>query len=217
MAKCRILIVDDHHVVIDGIKSTLAVYPELEVVGEATNGREAVKQVKLYDPDIVIMDISMPDLNGIDAALQIRTFNHRVRIIIFTMYTDREYIKALLKADISAYILKEDPMSDLVKAIQAVNRGETFMNAMLLGIQPANNIMSEEREEAKDHFDDLSLREREVLQLIAEGNTIKDIAGKLDLSPKTIESHKYHIMQKLEINTIADMTKIAIKKGIIKA
>lgn len=217
MAKCRILIVDDHHVVIDGIKSTLDVYPEFEVIGEATNGREAVRKVRLYDPDIIIMDISMPDLNGIDAALQIRTFNSNVRIIIFTMYTDREYIKALLKADISAYILKEDPMSDLVKAIQAVNRGETFMNAMLSGIQPVKNGMSEEGEEPKDHFDDLSLREREVLQLIAEGNTIKDIAGKLALSPKTIESHKYHIMQKLEINTIADMTKIAIKKGLIKA
>jgi DNA-binding NarL/FixJ family response regulator len=217
MAKCRVLIVDDHHVVIDGIKSTLAAYPEFETVGEATNGREAVKQVRSLNPDIVILDISMPDLNGIDAALQIRTFNPDIRIVVFTMYSDGEYVRDLFKAGISAYILKEDPMSDLVKAIQAVRKGETFMGTVMPGIALTRNRTAEELEYTRDGFGDLSLREREVLQLIAEGNSIKDIAVKLTLSPKTIESHKYHIMQKLGITTLADMTKIAIKKKLIKA
>lgn len=217
MEKCTVLIVDDYHVVIDGIRSTLASHPAFEIVGEAANGREAVKQVRALNPDIVIMDISMPDLNGRDAVLQIRTFNAGVRIIIFTMYPDKEYVRDLLKAGITSYILKQDPMSDLIEALYAARRGETFAGAFMTAFVSGEAGSPEEPESEKDGFEDLSLREREVLQLIAEGNTIKDIAVKLSLSPKTVESHKYHIMQKLEITTVAEMTKIAIKKKLIKA
>ena len=216
MAKTRILIVDDHQVVIGGIKSTLSEFPELEVVAEALNGREAVRMVKSLKPDIVIMDISMPDLNGIDATLQIKKSHPKVRIIIFTMYSDREYVMDLLKAGISGYVLKEDPLSDLIQAIQAVKGGGTYFSSMVPGVLLNHLRSADAAENANDGFKDLSLRERELLQLLAEGNSVKDISLKLDLSHKTVESHKYNMMEKLGVRTVADLTKIAIKKKIIQ-
>ena len=216
MAKTRILIVDDHQVVIGGIKSTLSEYPELEVVGEALNGREAVRMVKSQRPDIVIMDISMPDLNGIDATLQIKKSHPKVRIIIFTMYSDREYVMDLLKAGISGYVLKEDPMSEMLLAIQAVKGGGTYFSSMVPSVLVNHLRSTDVAENANDGFKDLSLRERELLQLLAEGNSVKDISVKLDLSHKTVESHKYNMMEKLGVRTVADLTKIAIKRKIIQ-
>ncbi|MCE5243591.1 MAG: response regulator transcription factor [Syntrophobacteraceae bacterium] len=216
MGRTRILIVDDHQVVIGGIKSTLSDYPELEVIGEALNGREAVRRVKAQRPDIVIMDISMPDLNGIDATLQIKKSHPKARIIIFTMYSDREYVVDLLKAGISGYVLKEDPMSDLILAIQAVKGGGTYFSSMVPGVLVNHLRKADSPEEANDGFKDLSLRERELLQLLAEGNNVKDISAKLDLSHKTVESHKYNMMEKLGVRTLADLTKIAIKKKLIQ-
>lgn len=216
VGRTRILIVDDHQVVIGGIKSTLSEYPELEVIGEALNGREAVRRVKAQRPDIVIMDISMPDLNGIDATLQIKKSHPKARIIIFTMYSDREYVVDLLKAGISGYVLKEDPMSDLILAIQAVKGGGTYFSSMVPGVLVNHLRKADSPEEANDGFKDLSLRERELLQLLAEGNSVKDISVKLDLSHKTVESHKYNMMEKLGVRTLADLTKIAIKKKLIQ-
>lgn len=216
VGRTRILIVDDHQVVIGGIKSTLSEYPELEVIGEALNGREAVRRVKAQRPDIVIMDISMPDLNGIDATLQIKKSHPKARIIIFTMYSDREYVVDLLKAGISGYVLKEDPMSDLILAIQAVKGGGTYFSSMVPGVLVNHLRKADSPEEANDGFKDLSLRERELLQLLAEGNSVKDISAKLDLSHKTVESHKYNMMEKLGVRTLADLTKIAIKKKLIQ-
>jgi len=213
MQKAKVLIADDHEVVISGIKSVLNKFPEFEVVGEAFNGRDAVRLVNFLHVDIVIMDISMPGLNGIDATLQIKKKNPEIRVVIFTMYSDKEYLLDLIKAGISAYVLKEDPVSDLIMALNAVKSGGTYFSTlspqMLL-----DHIKQMSRDDATTGFQDLSLREREVLQLLAEGNSVKDIASKLNISPKTVESHKYNLMAKVGVHNIADLTKIAIKRKL---
>jgi DNA-binding NarL/FixJ family response regulator len=214
--KHTILIADDHQVVIGGIRSMLGELPEFEVVGEALNGREAVKLAKTLNPDIVIMDISMPGLNGIDATLQLKKRQPGIKVVVFTMYSDKEYIINLIRAGVSAYVRKEDPLSDLILALQAVKSGGTYFST----ISPQTlleHLKGTDQPAIQNGFEDLSLREREVLQLLAEGNTVKDIATKLELSPKTIESHKYSVMAKLGVHSIADLTKIAIKKKLIIA
>jgi DNA-binding NarL/FixJ family response regulator len=216
MGKTRILIVDDHRVVIEGIKSALAVYPDLEVVGEACDGREAVQMVKSLNPDIVVMDIAMPELNGIDATLQIKKLDPSVKIIVFTMYSDREYVIDLFKVGISSYVLKKDSMADLVNAVKAVERGGTYFTSIAAQVLLSYVKELDEGKANQDGFDTLSLREREVFQVLAEGKSIKDIAGTLGLSRKTVETHKYNIMEKLQVQTTTDLTKIAIKKGIIQ-
>ena len=219
MTKTKVLIVDDHRVVIEGIKSALSVSPDLEVIGEALNGHQAIKKSKSLKPDIVIMDISMPDLNGIDATLQIKKLDPRIKIIIFSMYSNREYVIDLFKAGISSYVLKKDPMSDLVSAIKAVERGGTYFTTISSEIllnyvkeldNTNNNINN------SNGFESLSLREREVFQLLSEGKPIKGIAETLGISRKTVETHKYNIMEKLHAKNITDLTKLAIKKGIIQ-
>jgi RNA polymerase sigma factor (sigma-70 family) len=219
MTKTKVLIVDDHRVVIEGIKSALSVSPDLEIIGEALNGHQAIKKAKSLKPDIVIMDISMPDLNGIDATLQIKKLDPRIKIIIFSMYSNREYVIDLFKAGISSYVLKKDPMSDLVSAIKAVERGGTYFTTIsseiLLNyvkeLDDSNNNINN-----ANGFESLSLREREVFQLLSEGKSIKEIAETLGISRKTVETHKYNIMEKLHAKNITDLTKLAIKKGIIQ-
>ncbi len=215
MPRTKILIADDHRVVIEGIKSTLHEYQEFEVVGEALNGREAVKLAGSLMPKIVITDISMPDLNGLDATLQIKKISPDIRIIIYTMYSDREFIIDLFKAGISAYVLKEDPISELILAIRAVNGGGTYFSTMAPTILLRHIKTLEEGNIEENIFKILSLREREVFQLLAEGNSTKNIAHKLCISPKTVESHKYNIMAKLDIESIADLIRLAIRKKII--
>jgi two-component system, NarL family, response regulator NreC len=217
MKKTKILIVDDHRVVIEGIKSSLTQDPKFHIVGEALHGREAVEKVKTLRPDIIIMDISMPDLNGIDATLQIKKIDPEIKIIIFTMYSDEEYVVDLLTAGISAYILKEDPVSDLILAIEEVMKGRSYFSKTAPKIIIDRLKTTRDGENQKDRFKDLSLRERQVLQLLAEGNSIKDTATKLDLSPKTVETHKYNIMDKLNAANMSELTRIAIRKKLIKA
>ena len=215
MDKTKILIVDDHRVVIKGIKSALADHTEFEVVGEALNGRQAIKLVESLRPDIVIMDISMPELNGIDATLQIKKMFPDVYIIIFTMYSNKEYVIDLFMAGISGYVLKDDPMSDLISALKAVRNGGTYFSMMAPSVL-LNHLKELEKDKInKDLFNSLSMREREVFQLLAEGKSIKKIANQLFISPKTVESHKYNIMTKLNIHTMTDLIKVAIRKNII--
>jgi len=200
-------------VVIEGIKVVLRNYPEFEVVGEALDGVQAVKQVTSLRPDIVIMDICMPHLSGIEATYQIKRLAPEIRIIIFTMYSDKEYVTELLKVGISGYVLKERCLSELIFAINAARQGGTYFNA----ISPILSIHMQELEKArsdKNGFERLSMREREVLKLLGDGKSTKEIATQLYISPKTVESHKYNIMEKLDVRTIAGLTKIAIKKKL---
>jgi DNA-binding NarL/FixJ family response regulator len=216
MDKTKILIVDDHRVVIEGIKSALQEHPEFEVVGEAGDGLQAVDSTKSLRPDIVIMDISMPNLNGIEATRQIKQHNPEIQIVIYTMYSDKELVVDLFKAGISAYVLKDDPLSDLTIALKAVKGGGTYFSTMAPTILLRHMEELEEQTTSQDSFDRLSQREREVFMLLAEGKSIKEIANELYISPKTVESHKYNIMEKLQATSIVDLTKLAIRKKLIE-
>ncbi|MBC8456636.1 MAG: response regulator transcription factor [Deltaproteobacteria bacterium] len=216
MDRTKLLIVDDHRVVIEGIKSSLQQHPEFEVVGEAVDGLEAVEFVKSSRPDIVIMDISMPNLNGVEATKQIKEFDPEIGIVIYTMYSDKEFVIDLFKAGISAYVLKDDPLADLILALKAVKGGGTYFSTTAPTILLRHMEELEGKSTEEDSFDSLSKREREVFQLLAEGKDIKKIAGELFISPKTVESHKYNIMEKLQATSIVDLTKMAIRKNLIK-
>jgi len=216
MPATNILIADDHRVVIEGIKSALQEHPEFEVVGEAVDGLEAVEFAKSLKPNIVIMDISMPNLSGIEATRQIKALNPGNQIVIYTMHSDKEFVIDLFKAGISAYVLKEDPLSDLILALKAVEGGGTYFSTMAPTILARHMEEMEEKSTSKNSFDTLSQREIEVFQLLAEGKRIKEIANQLFISPKTVESHKYNIMEKLQAASVIDLTKIAIRKNLIK-
>jgi len=203
-------------VVIEGIKSALQEHPEFEVVGEAVDGLEAVEFAKSLKPNIVIMDISMPNLSGIEATRQIKALNPGNQIVIYTMHSDKEFVIDLFKAGISAYVLKDDPLSDLILALKAVEGGGTYFSTMAPTILARHMEEMEEKTTSKNSFDTLSQREIEVFQLLAEGKRIKEIAKHLFISPKTVESHKYNIMEKLQAASVIDLTKIAIRKNLIK-
>ena len=216
MTKTKILIVDDHDVVIEGIKSGLAKHREFNVVGEAVDGLRAVEMAQSLEPDIVIMDVSMPNLNGIEATRQIRHLCPEIKIIIYSMYSDKEFVVDLFKAGISAFVLKDDPLPDLILALQSVKGGGTYFSTMAPTILLRHMEELETTHMREDTFDSLSRREKEVFQLLAEGKSLKEIANELFISPKTVESHKYNIMEKLQAASIVDLTKIAIRKNLIE-
>ena len=216
MSKTKLLIVDDHRVVIEGIKSALQAHPEFEVAGEAVDGIQAVEFAQTLEPDIVIMDISMPNLGGIDATKQIKKFDPEIRFVIYTMYSDKEFVLDLFKAGISAYVLKDDPLSDLILALKAVKGGGTYFSTMAPTVLLRHIEEMEDQTVSKNSFDTLSQREQEVFRLLAEGKSIREIAKQLFISPKTVESHKYHIMEKLQAASVVDLTKLAIRKKLIK-
>jgi DNA-binding NarL/FixJ family response regulator len=216
VSKSTILLVDDHRVVIEGIKSALKEYPEFEVLGEVTNGLEAVESVKSLKPDIMILDISMPGLSGVEVAKKIKQVAPEIKIIVYTMHADKEFVVDLFKAGISAYVLKDDPLSDLILSLKAVEGGGTYFSTMAPTVLLRHLKELEEKGGSKDMYNSLSHREREVFKLLAEGMSTKNIAGKLFISRKTVESHKYNIMEKLQADSIVDLTKMAIKRKIIE-
>ena len=216
MEKTKILIADDHRIVIQGIKSALQEHPEFEVVGEAIDGIQAVESAKSLKPDIVIMDISMPNLSGVEATREIKELDPEIGIVIYSMYSDKRFVIDLFKAGISAYVLKDDPLSDLILALKAVKGGGTYFSTMAPTILIRQLEELEEKTSDEDHYDSLSQREREVFLLLAEGKSIKEIANQLFISPKTVESHKYNIMEKLQAASVVDLTKLAIRKKLIK-
>ena len=213
MHKVSIVIVDDHGVVIEGIKSALRARSEFEVVGEAYNGRQAIELVRRARPDIVIMDISMTDMNGVEATKQIKSLFPETKIIIYSMFSNEEFVIELFKVGISSYVLKQDPFSDLILAIDAVKGGGTYFSTTAPKIVSQHIQALEGR---RKRFGDLSLREQEVFKLLADGRSVKQIAEKLFISPKTVESHKYSIMTKLGAESITDLTKIAIRHKFIE-
>ena len=217
----KVLIVDDHWVVTKGIEVALADEPDFEVIGTASDGKKALEQVRHLRPDIVVLDISMPELNGVDAAAEIRKLGEETRIIIFTMYSDREYVIPLFRMGISGYILKEEALSDLILALKSVSNHGTYFSP---SIQRIIRDHMEELEMGGGRTSDrgeqnglskLSAREKEVFPLLADGLSAREIGKRLYISPKTVESHKYNIMDKLGVKSIADFTKIAIKKHLI--
>ncbi len=214
----RVLLVDDHDVVLQGIRGALANLAGFTVVGMATSGSRAVAQALALKPDIVVMDISMPGMNGVEATKAIKSSQPDTRIVIYTMFSDKEYVLELFRAGIDGYVLKQDPLSDLLLALDAVKAGGTYFST------EAPKVLSEHLRDADDPvavggnvLDVLSSRERQVFELLADGRSIKEIAQTLYISPKTVESHKYHIMAKLEVESVTEMTKLAIRENVIEA
>ncbi len=213
-AKIRIVIADDHAILREGIRALLQLQPDMEVVGEASNGTEAIEQVGKLDPDVLLMDIAMPGLGGIEAALELRKQGRRTKILILSQYEDREYVRRLLKAGVSGYVLKKSAGAELANAIRAVHRG-----GLVLDPEVARTAMEEANPAAPgaaDPYDALTDREKQVLKLVAEGKSNKEVAEVLGISVKTAMSHREHVMEKLGVHNRTELVRFAIKRGVIR-
>ncbi|MBU0513743.1 MAG: response regulator transcription factor [Proteobacteria bacterium] len=209
----RIVIVDDHQIVRDGLRSVMEKEGDLHVVAEADNGRDGVRVCRELGPDVVIMDITMPDLNGIEAARKIGADCPDTRVIALSMHSDKRYVTRMLEAGAAGYLLKESAIDEVVRAVRAVAAGQSYLSPPVADIVIADfRVKPRRRGEAEGSV--LTDREREVLQLLAEGRTSKEIAGALDVSPKTVEAHRRQIMDKLDIHSVAGLTKYAIRDGL---
>ncbi len=208
----RILLADDHKITRQGLRSLLEKEPDMQVAAEAEEGRTAVRLVRELLPDVVIMDVSMPDLNGMEAARQIVGEFPDVKVIALSMHSDSLFVTEMLKSGASGYLLKDCAFEELVRAIRTVTSGKTYLSPSVSGLVVNDYV---HRLVKADSFgaDVLTHREREVLQLLAEGKSTKQIAFKLHISAKTVETHRRQMMDKLDIHTIAELTKYAIRKG----
>jgi len=215
--KTRVLVADDHAIVRQGLRAILEAEDDIEVVGEAADGREAVRKGLAMQPDVVVMDVSMPRMNGLEATTRIVKDCPSIRVVALTMHSSEEYVYSLLRAGARGYLLKESVSSDLVEAIHAVVRGGTYLHPCI-STKVVDGYLKRPRSASPQGMPDiLTPREREILQLIAEGHTNKEIAGLLVLAVKTIENHRSRIMDKLEIHNVAGLTRYAISKGIATA
>ncbi|MBW1838294.1 MAG: response regulator transcription factor [Deltaproteobacteria bacterium] len=214
MKKIKVVVADDHTILRQGIKALLDNLEEIEVVGEAKDGREAIKAIEELSPDVILMDIAMPGLNGLEATRRIKKKFPKTKVVVLTMHTNEEYIFQILNAGADGYLVKETAFQDLISAINSVHRGEAFMSPSISKKVMTDYIQRAQGEE-RVGFDTLTTREREILQLVAEGNSNKKIAEVLFISPKTVETHRAHIMDKLNIHDRAGLIKYAIRKGMI--
>jgi len=211
----KILIADDHKITRDGLSALIEKQDNMEVVGEADNGRIAVELVEQLKPDIIIMDIRMPDLNGIDATRQILSNSPGSKIIALSMYSDSRYVKGMLQAGVSGYLVKSCAFEELVNAINAVVANQAYLSPSIADTVMKNYVESLSGNDQSQSPDScLSSREREVLQLIAEGATADQIATRLHISVKTVSTHRRNIMEKLAIDNIAGLIKFAVREGL---
>jgi DNA-binding NarL/FixJ family response regulator len=211
----RVVLADDHSVVRQGLRAWLERSGYVQVVGEAADGREAVAIVEQLEPDIVIMDIAMPMLNGIDATAQITRRNPDTKVIILSMHADESYILRALGAGAKGYLLKESTESDLLPAVQSVRDGKPYFTPSIARLLLEDYMRMLKQNNMQDSYDLLTEREREVLQLLAQGKSNKEVAQILDLSPHTIDSHRTNMMQKLSLHNTAEIVLYAVRKGII--
>jgi DNA-binding NarL/FixJ family response regulator len=209
----RILLADDHAIILDGLRSLLEKNPAFRVAGQASDGMTAVRLAAELSPDLVIMDVSMPGLNGIDAARRILEGNPRIKIIALSMHNDGRYIAEALKSGALGYLLKESAFEELSAAIRTVMKGQCFLSAAIAGVVIKDYVRHLERTGA-GVFSVLTPREREVLQSLSEGLSTKEIAARLRVSVKTVETYRGQIMEKLNIHSVAELTKYAIREGI---
>jgi len=216
MKKSRILIADDHAMVRQGIASFLGMSAECEVVGEAADGVEAIEAVKRTKPDIVLMDISMPRLGGLEATIEIKKLYPDIKILVLTQYEDMVYIKRFFKAGASGYLLKKAVGEDLLTAIRAVNAGKVYVHPSIASGVVDGYLGIRKEDQLEDPYELLTDREKQVLKLIAEGLTHKEAADVLNISAKTVIAHQTNISEKLKIHSRAGLIKFAIQKGIIQ-
>lgn len=213
---CRLLLVDDHTLLMEGVRSLLRPYAEIRVVGMATNGDEAVALAATHMPHVVIMDLSMPGMNGVESTRAVREVCPQARVIIYTMHNDQRFLLELFQAGIAGHVLKSDPPATLLQAIEAVRAGKVFFS----GTDPCGHLTGMMRETAGSPPDDglraLSPREKQILQLLADDKSVRDIAQSLHISPKTVETHKYNVLTKLRLSSMSELTKLAIRHGLVK-
>jgi two-component system response regulator NreC len=215
MNTIRVLLADDHALMRKGIRALLERHKGLEVVAEAGDGREAVQLTETHSPNVVVADIAMPGLNGIEAARQITQKSPHVAIVILSMHSDESYVLRALKAGARGYLLKDSPEADLINAILAVHSGKAFFSPVISKMLVEDYIRQLQNRGAEDSYELLTTREREVLQLLAEGNSNKDVATILDLSLHTVETHRSNILQKLNLHGTPELILYAIRKGVI--
>ena len=211
--KTRILLVDDHKILREGIRSLVKEYDDMEVVGEASDGKEAIRMTQELSPHIVILDISMPDMNGIDAARRIHKEAPNTKIIALSMHYDKQFISEMFKAGASGYLIKDTAFDELEHAVRVVMDGKTYINPQVASLV-VESLVSQMTPSGPSSFSMLTEREREVLQLIAEGKSTRQIASELSVSAKTVESHRRQVMGKLNIRNVAELTKYAIREGL---
>jgi len=209
----KIIVADDHKIVRDGLRALLEEQTGMKVIAEAENGRQAVILSRKLCPDIVIMDVGMPDLNGIEATRQITSDGENVRVVALSMHSDRRFVAQMFKAGASAYLLKDCAFEELAQALTVVLTGQTYLSPEITGSVMEDYLHHLSNTDSSG-FTLLTTREREVLQLLAEGKTTKEIASQLNVSIKTIETHRQQIMNKLKVRSLAELTKYAIREGL---
>ncbi len=212
MNKIKVLLVDDHAIMRDGIRALLGLNEDITIVGEASDGKEAVAKAEELKPDVIVMDIAMPEMDGLEATRRIKKMLPDTKVLILTQYDNKEYILSSIKAGAAGYIPKRALGSELVSAVRAVYQGDSFLHP-----SAATALVEDYRQQAKtvDPYDELTPREREVLKLIAEGHTSREIAGILFISLKTVTGHRTKLMEKLGLHNRTDLFKYAVRKGLV--
>jgi len=214
--KIHILLADDHTILRAGLKMMLNAQPDMEVVGEAQGGRHAIQEAQRLRPDIVLMDITMPDLNGIEATRQIKKIMPDVKVLVLTMHENEEYVFQALRAGASGYMLKEAADTELITALHVVHDGYFYLSPTAQSVMVGDYLQRVNSGEEKDSYSNLTEREREILKLVAEGYTNNQIAERLVISPKTVDTHRTHIMDKLNLHSRAELVKYAMRRCLLE-
>ena len=215
MDPIRILLADDHTVVREGLRALVEKQPDMTVVGEAADGHDVLRVAEEQSPDVIIMDIAMPNMNGIEATRRILASNSHTAVVILSMHQDESYVLRSLKAGAKGYLLKDSVRGDVIDAIRAVAQGRSFLTRKVSRILQEDYVREMERRGLEDSYDLLTDREREILQLVAEGRTNKEVALMLNISLTTVETHRTHILQKLNLHSVPELILYAVRKGII--
>lgn len=211
----RIILADDHAVMRRGLRLVLEQQEDFEVIGEASDGREAVMLAETLTPNVVLLDITMPNLNGIEAARQITAKQLGCAIVVLSMHSDEGYVLRALKAGVRGYLLKESAEADLIQAIRCVSEGKAYFSPAVSRMLVEDYVRQLQDKDIEDSYDLLTAREREILQLVAEGKSNKDVAAMLNLSPYTVETHRGNIMEKLSLHSVPELILYAVRKGVI--
>lgn len=214
--KLKVMIADDHSLVREGIAAFLKLCQDVEVVAEASDGIEALEKAGKYRPDVIIMDVNMPKLGGLETTIEMKKLHPQIKVLVLTQYEDREYILRFLRAGVSGYLLKKAVGSDLITALKAIGRGELYLYSSITTEVVAGYLSGDPPAGGDDSYEKLSAREKQVLKLIAEGHTHKEIGDILTISVKTVIAHQTNICEKLDIHARTGLIKFAIQKGIIK-
>ena len=214
--KIAVLLADDHTILRAGLKMMLNAQPDIEVIGEASDGRQAINEAQRLQPDVIIMDITMPDCNGIEATRQVKRLLPETRVLVLTMHENEEYLFQMLRAGASGYMLKEAADTELISAIRVVSSGRFYLSPSAQSMMVSDYLQRVRTGEERDSYSALTEREREILKLVAEGHTNNQIAERLFISPKTVDTHRTHIMDKLNLHSRAELVKYAMRRGLLE-